>query len=81
MNPSVVATIIGAILRVLPEQLLKNSIASFINHVEDQIKNDGKQNWEDSVVIPLLEALKKQLGIVNGAPTVPAPIPPEEGTV
>lgn len=70
---SIVAVIIGAILRALPDDLLKSSVAGLINHLEDKIKNDGKENWEDSAVLPLLEALKKQLGIV--APGVTAPVP------
>lgn len=68
---SILAVIIGAVLRSLPDDLLKSAVANFINHIEDKIKNDGVQNWEDSAVLPLLEALKKQLGIV--APGVTAP--------
>ncbi len=69
---SIVAVIIGAILRSLPDDLLKSAVAGFINHLEAKIEGDGKQNWEDSAVLPLLEALKKQLGIA----TVAAPAAP-----
>lgn len=70
---SIVAVIIGAILRALPDDILKTAVGGFINHIEDKIKNDGKQNWEDSAVLPLLEALKKQLGIVAPGVTIPVP--------
>lgn len=68
---SIAAVIIGAILRSLPDDLLKRSVSAFINHLEDVIKNDGKTNWEDTAVLPLLDALKKQLGIVDAVPTAP----------
>lgn len=61
---SILSKIIVPILMLLPDDLLKTSIANFINHLEDSIKNDGKNDWKDSAVVPLLEALKKQLGIV-----------------
>lgn len=69
---SILAAIIGAILRQLPPDLLKSTVGNFINHLEDKIKNDNKQNWEDTAVLPLLEALKKQLGIADAVPTAPA---------
>lgn len=71
---SIVAVIIGAILRALPDDILKTSVAGFINHIEEKIKNDGKTNWEDSTVLPLLEALKKQLGILAPGVISTAPV-------
>lgn len=73
MGGSILASIIGAILRMLPDTLLKTSVGSFINHIEDHIKNDGVNNWQDTAIIPLLEALKKQLGIVDAAPAIAQP--------
>ncbi len=75
---SILSRIIGTILMLLPDDLLKSAVANFINHVEDNIKNDGKTNWEDSAVIPLLEAIKKQLGIV--APGVTTTVVSEDTT-
>lgn len=60
---SIFASLIGAILRALPNDILKTSVAAFVNHLEEKIKNDGKENWKDTIVLPTLEAIKKQLGI------------------
>lgn len=60
---SIIASIVGAIIRIIPPDLLKTSVGALINHLEDKIKNDGKENWEDTAILPLLEALKRQLGI------------------
>lgn len=73
---SILSRIISTILMLLPDDLLKSSVANFIGHIEDNIKNDGKTDWKDSAVIPLLEAIKKQLGIVAPGVTTTAPIEP-----
>lgn len=70
---SILAKIVGAILQMLPSDLLLKSVGSFIDSIENHIKNDGVNNWEDTAILPLLEALKKQLGIVSVAPQVAQP--------
>lgn len=70
---AILAQIVGAILRMLPDDLLKKVVGGFIDQVENHIKNDGVNNWEDTAILPLLEALKKQLGIVSVAPAVAKP--------
>lgn len=73
MGNSMLAGIIGVILRMLPDNGLKLVVGGFIDKVEEHIKNDGVNNWQDTAIIPLLEALKKQLGIVAVAPEVAQP--------
>lgn len=68
MNAGIVAAIIGAILRQLPDDILKNSVGKFIEHIKDNILKSASK-WDDSL-IPLLDALEKQIGYV---PTAPEP--------
>lgn len=73
MGNSILANIIGAILRMLPDNALRVVVGPFIDKLENHIKNDGVNNWEDTAVIPLLEAAKRQLGIVATAPEIAKP--------
>lgn len=66
MNAGIVAAIIGAILRQLPDDILKNSVGKFIEHIKDNILKSTNK-WDDSL-IPLLDALEKQIGYVPTAP-------------
>lgn len=63
MNDAI-AQIIKTILMLIPADFVRTAVIAFVNHLEDRIKNDGKTNWEDTAVIPLLEEIKRQLGIV-----------------
>lgn len=68
MNAGLVSAILGAVVRSLPDDLVKNGIGKFVDHIESEIaKSDNK--WDDTL-LPLLDALKKQIGYVT--PPTPA---------
>ena len=72
MNPGIVGAIIGAIVRALPEDLVKQSVGKMLEHLKEAIvKSENK--WDDSL-LPLIDALEKQIGYVP-----PAPVTPTEG--
>lgn len=74
MNVGIVSSIIGAIVRALPADLLKTSVGKFVEHLKTEIIN-SQNKWDDSL-IPLLDALEKQIGYVP-----PPAIARETGTL
>lgn len=67
MLTTAIGGIITAILKSLPEDIVKKSLDAFIDKIENSIEGDGKTDWKDHIIIPLLSVLRKQIGITEEA--------------
>lgn len=64
MNPGLVAAILGSIIRSLPADIVKKGLDALLDKIEDLCaKSENK--WDDATVLPLIAALRVQLGIVE----------------
>lgn len=62
MNTGLIATILEGLIRSLPTDLVKKGLDGFLDFIENAISKSGNK-WDDAVFLPLLTALRAQLGI------------------
>ncbi len=64
MNPSIIASILAAILHSLPQDIVKEGLDYLLDKLEDLCAKSSNK-WDDTVIIPLIAALRAQLGITE----------------
>lgn len=64
MNAGIITSILESLIRALPVDIVKSSLDALLDKVESLIeKTDNK--WDDRIVLPLIKALRAQLGITE----------------
>ena len=65
MNPGLIAALLESLIRILPKDIVKRSIDNLLDFVEDAIKK-SENKWDDAV-LPLIAALRAQIGVTEEA--------------
>lgn len=73
MNPGLIAALLESLIRLLPKDILKKSIDNLLDFVENSITKSANK-WDDAV-LPLIAALRAQIGVTEevGSPYADAP--------
>lgn len=64
MNPGLIATLLEALVRTLPVDIVKKGLDALLDMIEDAISKSNTK-WDDAVVLPLIAALRAQLGVTE----------------
>lgn len=76
MNPGLIASLLESLIRILPKDLVKKSIDNLLDFIEDAIAKSSNK-WDDSIVLPLLSELRKQIGVTEEAGSPYADVKPD----
>lgn len=64
MNAGLITSILESLIRALPGDIVKTSLDALLDNVENLVgKTENK--WDDRIVLPLIKALRAQLGITE----------------
>lgn len=63
MNPGLIASLLESLIRILPKDIVKKSIDNLLDFVENAIKKSDNK-WDDAV-LPLIAALRVQIGVTE----------------
>ena len=76
MLTTLIGSLITALLKVLPDDFIKHGVKSLIDAIRTKVKATPN-TVDDAIVLPLLDILEKQLGLVDAstadAGTTPSP--------
>jgi len=62
MSTTFIGSLIQALLKILPEDVIKKGIGALLSKVEEAVKN-SENKIDDAIVLPIISVIKKQLGI------------------
>ncbi len=65
MNPGLIAALLESLIRLLPKDIVKKSIDNLLDFIEDAITKSANK-WDDAV-LPLIAALRAQIGVTEEA--------------
>lgn len=81
MNPGLISALLESLIRILPKDIVKKSIDNLLDFVEDAISKSANK-WDDAI-LPLIAALRVQIGVTEeaGSPYADKPAPAIEVNV
>ncbi len=62
MLTTAVSAVLTALIKNLPEDLIKDSLSKFIGYIREKVE-ESSNKLDDAIVLPLLDVLERQLGI------------------
>lgn len=66
MNPGLITSLLESLIRILPKDIVKKGIDNLLDVIEDAVAKSSNK-WDDSIVLPLLSELRKQIGVTEEA--------------
>lgn len=64
MNPGLISALLESLIRLLPKDILKKSIDNLLDYIEDLVTKSNNK-WDDAAVLPLIAALRVQIGVTE----------------
>ncbi len=68
MNPGLISALLESLIRILPKDIVKKSIDCLLDFIEDAISKSSNK-WDDAI-LPLIAALRVQIGVTEEAGSV-----------
>ena len=62
MLTTLIGSLITALLKVLPEDAIKEGLDAFLDKIENAVQKSGNK-IDDTIVLPILNIIRKQLNI------------------
>lgn len=73
MNPGLISALLESLIRILPKDIVKKSIDNLLDFIENAITKSANK-WDDAI-LPLIAALRAQIGVTEEAGSPYADVP------